>query len=604
MSADTGSRPSAWDGPTALGLEDLFVELRRRMAGAQQSQERLSALLDAVVAVSSDLDLATVLSRIVESARTLLGARYGALGVIDDSGTRLSEFVVAGMSEQDRARVGDPPAGHGILGLLLREPHTQRIGDIRAHPASVGYPPGHPPMRTFLGTPIRVRDHVFGNLYLTDKIATDPLDPGTDDGQFTEFTDDDEAVVAALAAAAGIAIENAQLYRRARRNQDWAQAVGELTQTLLEGRNERSALLRMLKRARELGGADLGMLAVMDEHDDLVVRAVEGISGGAEGAIGQVLTGARWQQLVRSRVPLLVMDAPGDLPDAEFLAEIRTRLGRSTYGVTAIVPITVGEVEVGLITLTWGIDHQGEAAEMLEVLTSFGEQMGLALEASRAQRQRARTTVLEDRERIARDMHDHVIQRLFATGLSLRVAARSSEGAVRDRIEDAVDELDAAVKDIRRAIFELHHAIPEGGLGPELESVVEGAAAGLGFVPDVTFEGLLGDVPVALEAEVLAVVREALANVARHAQATDADVRVSTLDGLAITVRDNGIGMNPEQARSGLVNLRDRAEGRGGTFALTRRDPLGTQLVWTVPLEPPVRRTPPVIDEFDGAAPV
>ncbi len=601
MSADHGSHPPAWDGPTDLGLEDLFVELRRRMAGAQQSQERLTALLDAVVAVSSDLDLATVLSRIVESARTLLGARYGALGVVDDSGTRLTEFVVAGMSEQDRARVGDPPAGHGILGLLLREPHTQRIGNISAHPASAGYPPGHPPMRTFLGTPIRVRDHVFGNLYLTDRIGTDPLEPATGAGEFTE---DDEAVVAALAAAAGIAIENAQLYRRARRNQDWAQAVGELTQTLLEGRNERSALLRMLKRARELGGADLGMLAVMDEHDDLVVRAVEGSSDGAEGVIGQVLTGARWQLLLRSRVPLLVMDAPGDLPDAEFLAEIRTRLGRSTYGVTAIVPITVGEVEVGLITLTWGIEHQGEAAEMLEVLTSFGEQMGLALEASRAQRQRARTTVLEDRARIARDMHDHVIQRLFATGLSLRVAARGSEGSTRDRIESAVDELDAAVKDIRRAIFELHHAIPEGGLGPELEGVVEGAAAGLGFVPDVTFEGLLGDVPVALEAEVLAVVREALANVARHARATDADVRVSTLDGLAITVRDNGIGMSPEQARSGLVNLRERAEARGGMLTLTRRDPVGTQVVWTVPLEPPVRRTPPSMDEFDGAPPV
>lgn len=569
LPAATGSRLPL---SSSLDLDDLLGEIRHRAAGAKESQDRLTLLLDAVVAVSSNLDLATVLTRIVQSACVVVNARYGALAVIDRTGARVTEFITEGLTEQERQDIGDPPAGHGVLGLLLRDPRPIRLPDLAAHPASVGFPPGHPPMHSFLGTPIRVRDQVFGNLYLTEKQGG------------TGFTEDDEAVLTALAAAAGIAIDNAQLYRRARRTQQWVQAVSELTQTLLEGRNERAALARMVKRSRELGEAELGVLAVKDDQGRLVVQAAEIRHGDPGRLIGRELRSHRWPLLLTSRVPLLLMLSAEDEHVGDLTAELRGVAGMPLPGCTAIVPVAVGEVEVGLIALSWDPEHAAEAAETLEALVKFGDQMGLALEAFRAQRQRSRTALLEDRDRIARDMHDHVIQRLFAAGLSLQTAARQTDGPIRAKLEAAIDELDGAVKQIRHAIFELHHPIAEGGLGPELESLVERAAEGFGFVPDLTIEGLLADIPFEFEPDVVAVVREGLSNSVRHARAADAQVRVSTVDDLVITIRDNGIGAGWEAARSGLINLHDRARARGGSLQVTMLEPSGTQVLWRVPL--------------------
>ncbi len=557
---------------SALDLEDLLSEIRLRAAGAREGQERLAGLLDAVVAVSSNLDLAAVLSRIVESACTLVQAQYGALAVIDPKTRHVSEFVTHGLTEQQRAAMGEPPVGHGVLGVLLHDPRPLRLADLRTHPASVGFPPGHPPMYSFLGAPIRVRDEVFGNLYLTEKHGR---------GGFSE---DDEAVLTALAAAAGIAIDNAQLYRRTKLTQQWVQAVGELTQTLLEGRNERAALARMVKRSRDLGNAELGVLAVKDDQGQIVIQAAEAPHLASSQLIGRALRSHRWQLLISSRVPLLLLASEDDDHVGDLTAELRGAAGLPAHGCSAIVPVTVGEVEVGLIALSWSAEHAHEAAETLEALTAFGDQMGLAIEAFRAQRQRSRTALLEDRDRIARDMHDHVIQRLFATGLSLQSAARLAQGPLKDKIGAAIDELDAAVKQIRHAIFELHHSIPDGGLGPELESLVEKAAETFGFVPDMTIDGLLADIPFEFEPDIVAVVREALANIARHAHADDAQVRVSTVDDLVITIRDNGVGTTWERARSGLVNLHDRAVVRGGSFRLNPLHPSGTEVVWRVPL--------------------
>lgn len=555
-----------------LDLDDLLWEIRDRAAGAQQSQERLAGLLDAVVAVSSNLDLGTVLSRIVESAAALVDARYGALAVMDRRSRRVSEFITHGLSEAERLAIGEPPVGRGVLGLLLSYPHSIRLPDLTSHPAAAGFPPNHPVMRSFLGAPIRVREEVFGNLYLTEKRGGG------------EFTDNDEAVLTALAAAAGIAIDNAQLYRRSKLTQQWVQAVGELTQTLLEGRNERAALARMVRRSRDLGNAELGILAVKDDTGHLVIQAAAAPSGDAHRLLGYRLSGQRWSLLLSSRVPLLLLASEEDEHVGVLTAELRGAAGLPAPGCTAIVPVTVGEVEVGLIALSWDAEHAFQAAETLEALTTFGDQMGLAIEAFRAQRQRARTALLEDRDRIARDMHDHVIQRLFAAGLSLQSAARLAQEPVRGKLTAAIDELDTAVKQIRQAIFELHHPLAEGGLGPELESVVERAAEGFGFEPDMTIEGLLADIPFEYEADVVAVVREGLSNGIRHARAGDARVRVSTLDDLVITIRDDGLGTRWEAARSGLLNLRERALARGGSFRLEAVEPSGTQLVWRVPL--------------------
>lgn len=555
-----------------LDLDDLLWEIRDRAAGAQQSQERLAGLLDAVVAVSSNLDLGTVLSRIVESAAALVDAQYGALAVMDRRSRRVSEFITHGLSEAERLAIGEPPVGRGVLGLLLSYPHSIRLPDLTSHPAAVGFPPNHPVMRSFLGAPIRVREEVFGNLYLTEKRGGG------------EFTDNDEVVLTALAAAAGIAIDNAQLYQRSKLTQQWVQAVGELTQTLLEGRNERAALARMVRRSRDLGNAQLGILAVKDDTGHLVIQAAAAPSGDAHRLLGYRLSGQRWSLLLSSRVPLLLLASEEDEHVGVLTAELRGAAGLPAPGCTAIVPVTVGEVEVGLIALSWDAEHAFQAAETLESLATFGDQMGLAIEAFRAQRQRSRTALLEDRDRIARDMHDHVIQRLFAAGLSLQSAARLAQEPVRGKLTAAIDELDTAVKQIRQAIFELHHPLAEGGLGPELESVVERAAEGFGFEPDMTIEGLLADIPFEYEADVVAVVREGLSNGIRHARAGDARVRVSTLDDLVITIRDDGLGTRWEAARSGLLNLRERALARGGSFRLEAVEPSGTELVWRVPL--------------------
>ena len=558
---------------SALQLEDLITEIRQRAAGLTDMQARLGELLTAVVGISANLELSEVLRRIVESACALVEARYGALGVLDESGLGLAEFITHGMSEQQRARMGHVPRGVGVIGLLIRDARTYRFADLTDHPDSVGFPPHHPPMRTFVGTPIRVRDKVFGNLYLTEKSSG------------AAFSTADAAILEGLASAAGIAIENAQMYRRAKGQQEWSDVVAELTQTLLEGRNERTALARMLKHARDLGGADLGVLAVRDDEGDLAVTAVERRAGEGRPCREDCrLRDPRWEILVRERVPLLLVELHDGPAMGQMAAELAACAGLPAIRAATVVPVTVGEVEVGLIALAWVGDGHRAASETMELLTSFAARMGLAIEASRGQRQRSRARLLEERERIARDMHDHVIQRLFAAGLSLQAGARQAEGPLRLRLDGVIDELDLSVREIREAIFQLQQQLPDGGLGPQIESLVAQAADAFGFVPDLTFEGLLADVPPELEQEVLAVVREGLANIERHACASDAYVRVSTVDDLVVTIQDNGVGLDSQVCRRGLVNLESRALAHGGTFSATRRSPTGTHLRWRVPL--------------------
>ncbi|MDO5626950.1 MAG: GAF domain-containing sensor histidine kinase [Mobilicoccus sp.] len=572
MTDPSTPRP-AFPVPSSLDLEDLLAEIRVRAEGVTRSQDQLAALLDAVVAISSDLDLSVVLSQVVDSARTLLGARYGALGVVDPSGSRVIEFVHHGFDEETVHAIGAPPQGRGVLGVLLERPEVVRIDDIGRHPDAVGFPENHPPMTTFIGAPVRVRDTIFGNLYLSEKL---------DEGSFTE---DDEAVLTALAAAAGIAIENAQLYRQSRLAEEWAGAGAELTQTLLEGRNERSAVARMVKRARDLGRAELCAFLVRDD-EGVHVQAVDADSK-AIGIRGQMLDDHRWSLILASRTPVMLRTEPGDVGGGELSGQLRLPAGLDRASTTMVVPVAVGETDVGLLVLSWGVVAPAELDETLHLVTTFADRMGLAIEAARAQRVRSRAVLLEDRDRIARDMHDHVIQRLFAAGLTLQAVSRHTEGKVAARIDTVVDELDLAVKDIRSAIFELHHGFPQGGLGPELEAVVERATVAFGFVPDMNFEGRLADLPEQLVPDVVAVVREALANVARHARATDARVQVSRgEDELVVTIVDNGVGLRDTSDRSGLDNLAERAERHGGTFEATSTEPSGTRLRWAVPLSP------------------
>ena len=570
----TEAPASSWSAAATLDPTALLHELRSREQASHRAQQRLSALLDAVMAVTADLELSDVLTRIVHSACELVDARYGALAVLSPDGERVVEFVTQGITQQEREAIGDPPQGHGVLGLLIREGRSRRLPEIAGHPDSYGFPPNHPPMHSFLGTPIRIRDEVFGNLYLTEKLGA------------AEFSGDDEAILEALAAAAGIAIDNARQYERSRQQRRWLATTGAVTQLFLEGGDESSAMHFLAQRTWELSQAQLTMVALYSDDGDLVVRAVDGgqpqdNGGPVRSPLGTVLRKRHWRELVATREPVLLVTRPGD-PHADGLTNDVRALGASdAYGPTALLPITVGDDEIGVLAVAWAAASEPFVGDVVPPLAALAQQMGLALVAARGQQDRSRIALLEDRDRIARDMHDHVIQRLFATGLSLQSASRLADHpTVRTRLDEAVDNLDAAIKDIRQTIFELHRTKPTRELREEIADLVRGSTQTLGLVPDLKIEGDLESLTPELEADLVAVVREGLANVVRHAGASSVSVRLTIEDTIQIEVADDGVGVSPAAVQSGLANLRERAQSHGGSLSLRRRTPRGTVLLW------------------------
>jgi len=570
---------SPWLATAALDPDKLLDELRTREQSSKRAQQRLTALLDAVMAVTADLELADVLTRIVRSACELVDAKYGALGVLGPDGEHLVEFVTQGLTQGEREAIGDLPHGHGVLGLLIREPRPRRLPDVAGHPDSYGFPPNHPLMHSFLGTPIHIRDEVFGNLYLTEKQGT------------AEFTSEDEAILVALATAAGIAIDNARRYEGSRQQRRWLATTGAVTQLFLEGRDERSAMHFLAERTWELSQAQLAMVALYDDDGDLVVRAVQagephGDAVRSDAVLGAVLHKGHWRELVSAREPVLLLTRPGDPTVDDLTNDVRALGASDPYGPTALLPITVGDDKIGVLAVAWGVDAEMFVGEVVPPLAALAQQMGLSLVAARSQQDRSRVAMLEDRDRIARDMHDHVIQRLFATGLSLQSAARLAEHpTVRTRLDEAVDNLDAAIKDIRHTIFELHRAKPTRELREEIAELVRASTQPLGFAPDLTVDGRLDTLTADLEADLVAVVREGLANVVRHAQASSASVRVTCDGTIKVVVADDGVGVSPAAVQSGLANLRQRAQSRGGSLTLRARTPRGTALVWEALLD-------------------
>ncbi|WP_270888146.1 GAF domain-containing sensor histidine kinase [Pedococcus sp. 5OH_020] len=531
---------------SSLDLDDLLQELRTRAGAARVAQARLSALLDAVVVVSSDLELAAVLRRIVESACRLVEARYGALGVLGPGGEDLVEFVTHGITAQERAAIGPLPHGRGLLGLIIHSPEPTRVDRISEHSDSYGFPPGHPPMTTFLGAPVRVRDQVFGNIYLTDKL----------DGAV--FSEDDEAILTALAAAAGVAVDNAQLYQQSLAQQHWGEATRALVSALLQGRSEQEVLADAARRVMLLTQAQECLIA-RPQGPDLVVVAAAGDSGRS---VGSLVEDASWRAGLAA--------SPPRHPEAK-ANELLLQLGVEDGPVLGLLAVRGMSTDPGATTA---------------LLAEFSQRLSVGITAASSQREKARVDLLEDRDRIARDMHDHVIQRLFAAGLTLQSAGRLTDNApVRDRIEGAVDEIDAVIKDIRHTIFALHRAPESRSLGAEISAICEGAAVTLGFAPSLTIHGTLGRLGGQVAADVLAVVREGLSNAARHAKATEVQVQVHAGRDVTVVVRDNGRGMTESARRSGLENLARRAQQRGGRFVAEPVEPNGTQLTWTVPVE-------------------
>jgi signal transduction histidine kinase len=552
-----------------LRLDDLLAELQVRLSAAVKTRDRVHALLEAVVAVGSNLDLEVVLRQIVEAAVTLVDARYGALGVIGEGG-RLAEFVPVGLDEEQIAKIHHWPEGRGLLGELIANPKPLRLSDMSAHPRSFGFPEGHPPMKTFLGAPVRIRDEVYGNLYLTEK----------KDG--AEFDEEDEAVLVALGAAAGVAIGNARLYEEAQRQQQWLRASTEVTQRLLSEADPGEVLALVTELALEMSGADLVVLALpAGDRTQLVIE--HAVGEGAAEALGLVLpvTSSVSGLVLGSGKPLSVDDFGNDERVAAVARE-QIRLGPAV-----VFPLGAPGNVRGILTAGRRPGSMPLAPPAVEMLFSFAAQAGVGLELAAHRRDAQRLAVFEDRDRIARDLHDLVIQRLYATGMSLEsLAARMGESENARRVSSAVDALDETIKEIRSAIFWLHSrpAADEADLRAQILDVVDGAVGTLGFAPALRMSGRLDGVPADAGEHLLGALREALSNAARHAKASKVEVTVGAGPELVLLVRDNGIGIKETGRRSGLANLADRAALLGGTMRTGPAEGGGTELEWRVPL--------------------
>lgn len=557
-----------------LQLDQLLGELQSRLQAVLSTRNMMNELLEAVVAIGSDLDLETMLHRIVEAAARLADAKYAALGVIGEN-ERLAEFVPVGLDEREIGAIDHWPEGKGLLGLLIHDPRPVRLADIKAQPASVGFPRGHPPMRGFLGVPVHVRGEVFGNLYLTEK---------RDGGQFTA---DDEAVVSALGAAAGVAIENARLYDDSQRQQRWLRASGDVTTQLLSGAEPAAVLAALAGQARELSVADLAVVALPDgDGERLITEYADGEgSDSATGlvlAVGESLSGRVYQTGQREVIANFATDER---------AAAAARLAMSHIGPAVLFPLGVQGNVRGVFTIGRRRGSTPFPQAAVDVVASFAAQAGIALELADRRRDAERLLVFEDRDRIARDLHDQVIQRLYAAGLALQgMAPLAVTPAASTRIQGVVDELDNAIADIRTTIFSLNTRARDTApsLRAQIVGIAEELTSILGFAPTVRLGGGLDDNVTAEQGEhLLAVLREGLSNAARHASASQVEVSAEAEVDVRLRISDNGIGIAKDVRRSGLGNMTERAAHLGGTLVVETADLAsgkGTVLHWRVPL--------------------
>lgn len=548
-----------------------------------QQPDRERGLFTAVVSVAAGLELEATLRRIVQAAVELVDATYGALGVLSPDG-RVGEFVHVGIDATTAATIGPLPSGKGILGLLIDHPVPIRLDDLSAHPASVGFPPGHPSMSSFLGVPVRVRGEVFGNLYLTEKRSG------------AGFTPDDERTVMALAAAAAVAIENSRLYERSRQREQWQEAVADIANSVLAGSQADEVLALIANRARRLTGADVAMVALADDGELLTVEIVDGTADAPdrESAAQLMEIVSRWKG--------------GHVPTASSAYEVlRDGVGRldshseqvlavpgAGHGSALVTPLSTSERVLGVLVLLWAAEHSLVPPDVLDLAGSFGSQAALTLVLSEARREHERLAVYEDRDRIARDLHDLVIQRLFATGMMLQGTTRITDVpvAAAERVARAVDELDETIKEIRQTIFALHE--PVGGpsssaRGRVLHETAQSAAL-LGFEPSVRFVGPVDTMlSTGTADQLVAALREALSNAAKHADARRVEVVVQVDGGtVMLMVSDDGMGIDVDGTgrRSGVANVAARAQDLGGSCRIERvSEAGGTRLTWSVPID-------------------
>ncbi|MEU5398937.1 GAF domain-containing protein [Streptomyces sp. NPDC005963] len=501
-------------------------------------------LLEAVLSVGVDLDLPTTLQHLVDTATQLAGARFGALGVVDPECKQITELFTSGISDAEREAIGPMPTGDaGLVGVLIRDPQPLLINDVQADPRAAGVPEGHPAMRSFLGVPIRVHTEVFGNLYLSEKVAG-------------PFTQDDLSVLQVLASQAGIAIGNARLYASARQRARWIEGAAAVTTALLTGESADDALMTVAEQARILADASAGV--VLQPTDD----------GGMEIVAAATTDGSEGDDIVGTAIapgsPVLVQLLGGEavfIEDSASDPRMTTPV-RSRFGPSMMLPLQSGGRLIGTLALPRGRYGRPYTAGDRLLAAQFASQAALALVLADAQHNREQLAVYEDRDRIARDLHDLVVQRLFATEMMLESTRRRAAADDSDELlSRAVDELDSTIQEVRTAIFALQQPPAEAPASLRSRVLRETAAvsSALGFRPSVRFRGAVDTlVREPADRQLLAALREALAAAHRRPGVTALEVDVDATSrlpdgraGVRLVVSDDGEREDGEHGHDG-----------------------------------------------------
>jgi signal transduction histidine kinase len=532
--------------------------------------DRKDALLEAGLTLASELSLPMVLQRIVDLAAQVTDARYGAIGVIGDGG-ELVEFVTTGLSAKQRRAIGPLPRGRGILGLLIREPRSMRIEKLGDHPNSVGFPAHHPPMDSFLGAPVKAMGKVFGNIYLTEKRSA------------RAFSEEDEKSLVVLATQAGVAIANATLYAQTHQRERWLDALRAITSDILSGSDADSVLAAIAEHARDLAGADsASILTTSSTPGQLVVAAAVGAHAGQ--VRGQSVPASRSisGEVMESGQPLVTEAAAAHGHAYQPII----RLGR--VGPAIFVPLRVRGRATGTLMVANLKGGRQFNEETIRLVETFADQASVAIAYARAQTDVRRLELMEDRERIAKELHDGIIQSLFAVGMKLQsTALMSTSPETAARVESAVGELDRVIRDLRNYIFGLRPGIlADRQLNQALEAMGEEVGSTLQIPIAVEVDGAVSAALSSRSHEIVQLTREALSNVTRHSQTKRATVRLTRRGSNAIlTIEDEGIGFDPRRASSGsgLRNMRERAAAIGGTLRITSASGKGARLRFTFP---------------------
>ncbi|KAA0079518.1 GAF domain-containing protein [Mycolicibacterium sp. P9-64] len=536
------------------------------------ARDKMEQLLRVIVGLASDLDLDATLHRIVTAAMELTGAGYGALGVLGPDGMLVS-FLNSGMDSETVDRIGHLPVGKGVLGVLLDEPQPLRVDDLNAHAAAVGFPEHHPPMRAFLGVPITIRQNMFGSLYLTE-----PKSRAT-------FTEADEAMVRALASAAAVAIDNAQMFDRARTTAKWMEASRAITTALLSDTDPVITPLRMIaERACELTNAEQAIVLVpsdadlaAEDVDTLVVSTAVGLL--ADEVVGRrvPVDGSTTGGVFRSGVPLITESFRHPI-------EAFTDVGQRP---AIVMPLRAHQSVLGILAVARNNSQPPFDTSHLELMGDFADHAVVALRLSENREQARELSLVTDRERIAHDLHDHVIQRLFAAGMDLQgTIARSRSPEVTKRLNRTVDELQTTIEEIRSRIFALQSVGEEAGFRQSIQNAIAALTDDREVETTVRISGPLSAVSDELAEQATPVVIEAVSNALRHSGAQHLTIEIDVAEELIIDVTDDGCGIDDDDTRrSGLANMLRRAELVGGSCAFGPATGGGTHVHWVAPLD-------------------